>query len=103
MTAAIKRGAVAVNGEPVQSFNHPVDPAGDVVTIEGTRVSLAAERAVYIMLNKPAGVVSSTTDQRGGTTVIDILPGSIVAYACTRSAASTRTRRACYSSPTTAT
>lgn len=75
MTAAIKRGAVAVNGEPVQSFNHPVDPARDVVTIEGRPVSLAAERAVYIMLNKPAGVISSTSDQRGGTTVIDILPG----------------------------
>jgi len=74
MTAAIKRGAVAVNGEVVQSFNHPVEPARDVVTIDGKPVSLAAERAVCVMLNKPAGVISSTSDQRGATTVIDILP-----------------------------
>ncbi len=74
MTAAIKRGAVVINGETVQSFNHPVDPATDVVTIDGKPVSLAVERAVYVMLNKPAGVISSTSDQRGGTTVIDILP-----------------------------
>lgn len=74
MTAAIKRGGVAVNGETVESFNHPVDPAEDVITIDGRRIKVAVEPLVYLMLNKPTGVISSTTDTRGGRTVIDILP-----------------------------
>ena len=74
MTAIIKRGGIVVNGETVESFNHPVDPASDVITIDGTSISVAAEPPVYLMLNKPAGIISSTTDTRGGRTVIDILP-----------------------------
>ncbi len=74
MTAAIKRGSVAINGETVESFNHPVSPADDVITIDGKRITVAAEPPVYLMLNKPAGIISSTTDTRGGRTVLDILP-----------------------------
>jgi len=74
MTTAIKRGGVAINGEMVESFNHPVDPASDVVTIDGRPITVVAEPNVYLMLNKPAGIISSTTDTRGGRTVIDILP-----------------------------
>jgi len=74
VTAIIKRGGVAVNGETVESFNTPVDPAADVITIDGKRIRVAAEHPVYLMLNKPAGIISSTSDTRGGRTVIDILP-----------------------------
>jgi 23S rRNA pseudouridine2605 synthase len=74
MTAMIKRGGIVVNGETVESFNHPVDPASDVITIDGSPIPVAAEPHVYLMLNKPAGIISSTTDTRGGRTVIDILP-----------------------------
>jgi len=74
MTAIIKRGGIVVNGETVESFNHPVDPASDVITIDGRPIPVAAEPHVYLMLNKPAGIISSTTDTRGGRTVIDILP-----------------------------
>lgn len=75
LTAIIKRGGIAVNGEVVESFNHPVDPAADVITIDGKLVSVAAEPPVYLMLNKPAGIISSTGDTRGERTVLDILPG----------------------------
>ncbi|MFU8796776.1 MAG: pseudouridine synthase [Dehalococcoidia bacterium] len=74
VTALIKRGGVAVNGETIESFNHPVDPAEDVITIDGKRIRVASEPPVYLVLNKPAGIISSTADARGGRTVIDILP-----------------------------
>jgi 23S rRNA pseudouridine2605 synthase len=70
----IKRGGIAVNGAIVQSFNEPVDPAGDIIAIDGKRISVTAEPLVYLMLNKPKGVISSTGDKRGAKTVIDILP-----------------------------
>jgi 23S rRNA pseudouridine2605 synthase len=74
IAAIIKRGGIAVNGAIVQSFNEPVDPAKDVITIDGKQISATAEPNVYLMLNKPKGVISSTSDKRGAKTVIDILP-----------------------------
>ena len=74
MATIIKRGGVAVNGAIVQSFNEPVDPVKDVITIDGNHISVTAEPIVYLMLNKPKGVISSTSDKRGLKTVIDILP-----------------------------
>jgi len=74
MAAVIKRGGIAVNGEIIQSFNEPVDPAKDVITIDGKLVSATAEPLLYLMLNKPKGIISSTGDTRGAKTVIDILP-----------------------------
>jgi 23S rRNA pseudouridine2605 synthase len=74
IAAIIKRGGIAVNGAIVQSFNEPVDPVKDVITINGKHISVTAEPIVYLMLNKPKGVISSTSDKRGEKTVIDILP-----------------------------
>jgi 23S rRNA pseudouridine2605 synthase len=74
ITAIIKRGGIAVNGAIVQSFNEPVDPVKDVITIDGKYISVTAEPLVYLMINKPKGVISSTSDKRGAKTVIDILP-----------------------------
>jgi 23S rRNA pseudouridine2605 synthase len=70
----IKRGGVAVNRVTVQSFNELVDPVKDMITIDGRHISVTAQPMVYLMLNKPKGVVSSTNDKRGMQTVIDILP-----------------------------
>ncbi len=75
MADAIMRGRVAVNGETVESLKHPVDTDSDTVTLDGRAVELAPEKLIYIMLNKPAGVVTSVGDSRGRQTVIDILPG----------------------------
>ena len=73
LTAIIKRGGIAVNGRVVQSFNEPVDPAKDVITIDGEAVSIAAQPMVYLMLNKPRGVISSTSGRKGEKTVLDLL------------------------------
>jgi 23S rRNA pseudouridine2605 synthase len=74
MADAVMRGRVAVNGETVESLKHPVDTDSDAVTLDGRAVELAPEKLIYIMLNKPAGVVTSVGDRRGRQTVIDILP-----------------------------
>jgi 23S rRNA pseudouridine2605 synthase len=74
MADAIMRGRVAVNGVKVESLKHPVDVASDRVTLDGRAVGLSPGKFIYIMLNKPAGVVSSVSDSRGRQTVVDILP-----------------------------
>lgn len=74
MTAAIKEGRVAINGKVVDSFLQPVEAGTDKVTIDGKSISPEKEELVYLMLNKPKGVVSTTRDERGNKTVIDILP-----------------------------
>lgn len=65
---------MAVNRAIIQNFNEPVDPVKDVITIDGKHISVTVEPIVYLMLNKPNGVISSTSDKRGAKTVIDILP-----------------------------
>jgi 23S rRNA pseudouridine2605 synthase len=74
MTDAIKEGRVEVNGELAESFNHPVDPVKDKVLFEGRAVDLSAPRVIVLALNKPEGVLSTVSDDRGRTTVLDILP-----------------------------
>jgi 23S rRNA pseudouridine2605 synthase len=74
IAAIIKRGGIAVNGAIVQSFNEPVDPVKDVITMDSKQISVTADPIVYLMFNKPKGVISSTSDKSGAKTVIDILP-----------------------------
>jgi 23S rRNA pseudouridine2605 synthase len=70
MDALIAEGAVAINGEPVTSLGVRVDPSQDRVTVEGRTIGLA-ERPVYILLNKPKDCITTVSDERGRTTVMD--------------------------------
>jgi 23S rRNA pseudouridine2605 synthase len=74
MAEAIKQGKVKVNGASIESFTHPVDPAKDHVTFEGKPVNIKPDKVICLMLHKPAGVVSTVSDEQGRRTVIDILP-----------------------------
>jgi 23S rRNA pseudouridine2605 synthase len=74
MADAIKQGKVKVNGVTAESYNHPVDPAKDRITFDGKPVDLKAEKMICLMLHKPAGVVSTVSDEKHRPTVIDILP-----------------------------
>jgi 23S rRNA pseudouridine2605 synthase len=74
MAEAIKQGKVKVNGAVIESFTLPVDPAKDRVTFEGKNVSVKPDKIICLMLHKPAGVVSTVSDENGRPTVIDILP-----------------------------
>jgi 23S rRNA pseudouridine2605 synthase len=74
LTAIIKRGGIKVNGLAVESYIHPVDIQKDAVTMDGKTVVLNSEKVIYLMLNKPKGIVSTTEDEHGGTTILDIIP-----------------------------
>ena len=69
--ALIGRGRVNVNGETVKRPEQKVS-SGDEIRLD--RELLSYEEYEYYMLNKPAGVVSATTDLRD-TTVVDLLDG----------------------------
>ena len=71
---AAKRGLVTLDGVPVRDLSQHIDPAASVVCFEGRR--LVWRRYTYIMMNKPAGVVSST-DEPGDRTVIDLLDAEL--------------------------
>ncbi len=65
----IKAGRVSVNGEP-GALNTFVD-AGDRVEVDGR--AIAPQRLAYVLLHKPAGVVTTTRDPRGRPTVVDLV------------------------------
>jgi 23S rRNA pseudouridine2605 synthase/16S rRNA pseudouridine516 synthase len=60
----IVEGRVRVNGEVVTELGSRVDPAVDLVDVDGTAIQLDATKR-YVVLNKPRGVVSSMLDDRG--------------------------------------
>jgi 23S rRNA pseudouridine2605 synthase len=80
MADAIKQGKVKVNGAIAESFNHPVDLTKDRVLYNGQPISLEADKVVCLMLNKPEGIVSTTSDEKGRRTVLDILPAKYRRY-----------------------
>lgn len=67
----IKDGAVCINGECVKQPQCKVDAVTDEITVGGQ--PLLYSKYVYIMMNKPAGVLSASNDKRAET-VIDLLP-----------------------------
>jgi len=68
----IKAGRVLVNGEPGQ-LNTFVE-SHDRVEVDGTQVSL--QRLTYLLLHKPAGVVTTARDPQGRPTVVELVPES---------------------------
>ena len=67
--ALLSKGKVAVNGVLCKKGDTQIRE-GDAVTVEGRE--LAYRQFVYLMLNKPEGVVSASTDKRD-TTVVDLV------------------------------
>lgn len=70
---AVKKGRITVNGTVVKDPSVKVDSEKDVILLDGKAPEF--KKFVYIMLNKPSGVVSATEDG-AQKTVIDILPES---------------------------
>ncbi|HUH11765.1 MAG TPA: pseudouridine synthase [Longimicrobiales bacterium] len=65
-------GRVQVNDTVASELGTRVDPARDVVRVDGRRVDIAP--ATWIALHKPHGYVSTRSDPRGRPTVYDLLP-----------------------------
>ncbi len=69
---SIRDGAVTVNGEPILVPGHPINVEIDSVEFEGKQVEPLAEHA-YLMLNKPAGCLTTRRDERGRPTVMELV------------------------------
>jgi len=70
----IGAGRVEVDGETVRRFGARVDPKRQVIRVDGKRIP-AREDLVYLALNKPPGVVSAMSDDRGRRTITDLVGG----------------------------
>ena len=70
----ISEGRVEVNGRVVTEQGRRVDPDSDVIRVDGSRIP-PPRRHLYLVLNKPRGVVSTLDDPQGRRTVNDLLDG----------------------------
>jgi 23S rRNA pseudouridine2605 synthase len=68
----VRAGRVRVNGNVVTDPAARVDPARDRITVDNKAVRAATK--VYLMLNKPRGLVTTADDERGRDTVHVLLP-----------------------------
>lgn len=69
--ALVRQGLVRVDGRLAASAEDKLDPAAAVVTVAGETISLC--RFTYVMLHKPAAVLTATEDRKQPT-VLDLLP-----------------------------
>lgn len=75
----IEEGRVRVNGKVVDRLGAKVDLEKDKVSVDGRPVSLVTEdrqERVYFLLNKPPNVLTTTRDDRGRRTVLDLVAGA---------------------------
>ena len=67
----VKQGRILVDGRPAAAPEQKVDPAAMEITVDGADIGY--RRFTYLMLHKPAGVLSAVEDKRQQT-VLDLLP-----------------------------
>lgn len=75
----IAEGRVRLNGRPVTEAGARLDPSKDEVFVDGKRIRMQEEgeqEKVYLLLNKPAGTLTTTKDDRGRKTVLDLVAGA---------------------------
>ncbi|MEZ0537391.1 pseudouridine synthase [Caldicellulosiruptoraceae bacterium PP1] len=72
----ILEGRVKVNGQIVDKLGTKVDLEKDIVEVDGKKITIK-NKNIYIMLNKPFGVITSAKDEKGRKTVIDIIKDRI--------------------------
>ena len=69
----IRDGRIRINGLVVVEMGCKADPARDQITCDGKSISF--EEKVYILLNKPAGYVTTLSDPQGRPVVTDLITG----------------------------
>ncbi len=68
----IESGLVKVNGKQVFELGRKIDPQMDQVVVDGKKIG-KMDQKIYIMLNKPQGVLSTMNDPKGRPTVAELI------------------------------
>jgi len=68
----VKSGRVSLNGQVAREPSTPVDPVKDKISVDGKAVGKKSYQ--YVLLNKPAGYVTTTEDPHAERKVLDLLP-----------------------------
>ena len=68
----VAAGRVRIN-EAVAKTGQSVDPAHDVITVDGRRIVMP-KAVTWVVLHKPAGVITTAHDPEGRRTVFDLVP-----------------------------
>ena len=68
----IEQGRVTVNKSTVVELGFKIDPDKDKVAVDGEYIRTSVKK-IYIMLNKPQGVITTVSDDKHRTTVIDLV------------------------------
>lgn len=68
----IEEGALQINGKTTYELGVQVDPEVDRITLRGKAIKPQTQK-VYLIFNKPEGVLTSTSDPEGRPTVMDFI------------------------------
>ncbi|WP_454974053.1 pseudouridine synthase [Corynebacterium propinquum] len=72
----IRDGRVQVNGKTITKQGVKVDPSRDIIHVDGARINVDEDKAYYV-LNKPRGVQSTMSDEKGRRCVGDLVVGKL--------------------------
>jgi pseudouridine synthase len=69
----IVEGKISINGEVVRTLGVKIDEILDTIAFEGKKVTLE-QQVLYLILNKPKGIITSVKDEYDRNTVLDLIP-----------------------------
>ena len=70
--ALVRAGKVCLNGHVVRDPERPVLPSRDKLFIDGHEIT--EQQKIYLMMNKPGGLVTTARDEKGRDTIYSLLP-----------------------------